>query len=162
VTGPRLRGLAGSAAVVRHSRLVACLGRARRYIDEQRPRLGIRKDQGRLVHAMAWALAVIATPTTPCGLASGGRSQIRLSSPRSHASSSAIQRTRSACYHCASGAKPARPPTLRGPFKISRTSMLQCTLSVPRWATCRLTQCSEHRHQREPSRPFNCHYDRVR
>jgi hypothetical protein len=34
--------------------------------------------------------------------------------------------------------------------------------SAPLWATCRLTQCSEHRHQREPSFPYNHHCDRVR
>ena len=29
-------------------------------------------------------------------------------------------------------------------------SLLQCNTSLPSRATCRLTQCSEHRHQREP------------
>ena len=29
------------------------------------------------------------------------------------------------------------------------------------WATCRLTQCSERRHKREPSFPYNHHCDKV-
>jgi hypothetical protein len=33
---------------------------------------------------------------------------------------------------------------------------------LPARATCRLTQCSERRHQREPSFPYNLHCDRVR
>src|SRR5712671_6444849 len=31
---------------------------------------------------------------------------------------------------------------------------------MKRWATWRLTQCSEHRHQREPLFPYNHHCDR--